>query len=215
LEEPGDVGMNRKMPIQKIVWISALMVIMLVAAWQPVSARDTGGAARAGANADAFAAMCRAAGGTPEFTTAIDPGGYVTYIVECKGGYLGGLNCIFDEGFTSCTQTRKLTHINLTPVEVVEVAPINDHVQPEVIETADVDATVVANEPNIDPTTIATAELTEEPTAIPTVAPTFDDGGVVIVDPVVLDEAELPELVSVPVVPVIEPGTPIEVITLP
>jgi hypothetical protein len=209
--------MNKQRLIQKVAIITALIAIMVITAWQPVAAQQKGGAAQAGANGDAFAAMCRAAGGTPVWTTSIDSGGYVTYIVECHGGYLGGLNCFFDEQFTSCTQTRKLPAVDLPPVEieVIEIAPVDEPAQPQVIETVEVDPNRTADEPASDPTATATNESTLEPMASPTVEPNVDDGSVVIVEPGVLDGNDLPELQQVPVVPVIEPISPVEEISLP
>lgn len=206
--------MNIRLIIRKMVLVSALFAIALLTARQPAAAQQRGGAAQAGANGDTFAAMCRAAGGNPVWTTSMDSTGHVTYIVECEGGYLGGLNCIFDEGFSSCTQTRKQPTVDQAPIEVVEIAPVDDPVQPQVIETVVVDPNLTADEPTTDLTETATLEPTVEPTAVPTVEPIVDDGSVVIVDPVVLDGNDLPELQTGPDLPVFEPITPIEVVTL-
>ncbi|HQY30075.1 MAG TPA: hypothetical protein PK691_02255 [Thermomicrobiales bacterium] len=219
--------------LRKAAVLSTLIAIMVTMAWQPAAARERGGAGGAGANGDTFAAMCRAAGGTPVWTTSIDSGGYVTYIVECKGGYLGGLNCIFDEQFTSCTQTRRLPDVVLVPIEVVEIAPVDESAPPQVIATVSVNPEVVTDEATIEPTSTPTAEevvdtgttvitdpvVIDQPatdptaTATPTTDPEVDGGSTVITDPVVVDVHDLHELVPVKQVPDLLPAAPIEIIT--
>jgi len=223
--------MKKIQVVRKAAVISALIAIMVTMAWQPAAARERGGAAGAGANGDAFAAMCRAAGGTPVWTTSIDAGGHVTYIVECKGGYLGGLNCFFDEQFTSCYQTRRLPDVVLAPIEVVEIAPVDETAPPQVVETVAVAPDVVGDEAAPEPTATPAAEpvvdagttvITDpvvidesatDPTAIPTTDPVVDGVSTVISDPMVVDGHDLHELAPVKQVPDLLPAAPIEIVT--
>jgi hypothetical protein len=177
--------------------------------------------------------MCRAAGGTPTWTTSIDPTGTVTYIVECDGGYLDGLNCFFDEQFTSCTMTRFGRSWSDLTIEPADIAPLDEPTATPRIEVVeDVDAIapieqgpsvtptpepiVDGGEPVVDGPVVDDGDVAPEPTATP--GDDLDQGPV-IDDPVVSDEGDVaPEPTRDPID--IEPQidvddiAPIEVITL-
>jgi hypothetical protein len=152
-------------------------------------------ASEAAAKGDTFAAMCRAAGGTPTWTTSIDSTGTATYIVECDGGYLDGLNCFFDEGFTDCTATRFDRSGSAPTVEPAGVAPLDE---PVVDPVGSVDEPDGVAPPVDEPEPTATPAPEEEPVTQQPV----DDGaggeddltiGDGVDEPAATDDPALPE----------------------
>lgn len=171
--------------LMRTTLLTVVATSLVIAIPQEAGARPTGGAGRAGANGDTFAAMCRAAGGTPTWTTSIDSTGTVTYIVECDGGYLDGLNCFFDEEFTSCSMTRFVQDSSDLIVEPDGIAPLDEPVK-------------VPDKGSVDgPVTLAPLE--DETPAPP--APEPGDGQViepVVIEPVVSDGEMAPEATATP-----------------
>lgn len=142
-------------------------------------------------NATTMIQVCEAMGGHATVYSDMSSTHY-TVIVECDGGALDGLNCIFDEAMVDCYQTRLSPVDEIDVVEVDEIAPLPEPTRelPDVAVDVPIDEVApVADEPTPTPT--------PDPTTNPVVDPVVDP---VLDDPVVDDGGAAPEPTAGPIV---------------
>lgn len=170
---------------------------------------------------DIFDAMCEAAGGRAMWEEQIGSTGIVTLMMTCKGGYLDGLLCLFDERFTRCVTSRydgggsspTVEPEGIEPFDEPVFEPVGSAEEPDTVapieqETPDSPTPEGGDDLGLDPAAtepvVDSGDVAPEQTATPGAgdgSEIVEDGGIVIYD------AIAPELLAEPIEePVVDDG---------
>jgi hypothetical protein len=152
----------------------------LVAALPGAANADDQGARAASEAATMLVQICEAMGGTAEVTTIMTANGRYTVEVQCEGGYLGGVDCIYDADYAGwCKSSGRLEVDPDTTVSVLtpDIKPLEEEPTDQPVDNGAVSQPV---------DTTDGGDVAPEPTPIIDIDP-------VIEEPVVSDGEALPD----------------------